>query len=234
MNVLIWTAIGIFVSLVLGLLVFFITVRQAAEYESRGTNVETLPSSPAQQIPDLDADVIYDARRLMDDGKKAAAINLVRDASNLDLQTAKNYVETLVSVPVGTPVAQTFQPIVPPARAPLREGALSSAALQEVQALMAQGKQIFAIKKVREFTGWGLKESKDYVDALPPLGQMLQVPTYARETSPVIDAANMDTTVRELLAQHKKIEAVKLVRATTGWGLKKSKMHVDAIQRQEF
>ena len=35
-----------------------------------------------------------------------------------------------------------------------------------VQALLAQGRKIEAVKQVRQATGWGLKESKDYVDAL--------------------------------------------------------------------
>lgn len=38
--------------------------------------------------------------------------------------------------------------------------------LFEVQALVAQGKKIEAIKRTREATGLGLKEAKDYVDGL--------------------------------------------------------------------
>lgn len=36
----------------------------------------------------------------------------------------------------------------------------------QVRALIAQGRKVEAVKRVRETTGWGLKESKDYVDAL--------------------------------------------------------------------
>jgi ribosomal protein L7/L12 len=36
----------------------------------------------------------------------------------------------------------------------------------DVQALLTQGKKIEAIKRVRELTGWGLKEAKDYVEQL--------------------------------------------------------------------
>lgn len=36
----------------------------------------------------------------------------------------------------------------------------------EVRRLAASGKKIEAIKEVRAATGWGLKESKDYVDRL--------------------------------------------------------------------
>jgi ribosomal protein L7/L12 len=36
----------------------------------------------------------------------------------------------------------------------------------DVQVLLAQGKKIEAIKRVRELTGLGLKEAKDYVERL--------------------------------------------------------------------
>ncbi len=36
----------------------------------------------------------------------------------------------------------------------------------QVRALVAQGRIVEAVKRVRETTGWGLKQSKDYVDAL--------------------------------------------------------------------
>ena len=38
--------------------------------------------------------------------------------------------------------------------------------LGEVRSLKGQGNAIMAIKRVREVTGWGLKEAKDYVDGL--------------------------------------------------------------------
>jgi len=41
----------------------------------------------------------------------------------------------------------------------------------QVRALIAQGRKVEAVKRVRETTGWGLKESKDYVDALSEVVQ---------------------------------------------------------------
>jgi preprotein translocase subunit SecA len=41
----------------------------------------------------------------------------------------------------------------------------------QVRALMAQGRKVEAVKRVLKTTGWGLKESKDYVDAL---GEVVQ------------------------------------------------------------
>lgn len=37
---------------------------------------------------------------------------------------------------------------------------------EELKDLIAKGKKIEAIKKYREFTGFGLKEAKDYIDSL--------------------------------------------------------------------
>ena len=38
---------------------------------------------------------------------------------------------------------------------------------QEVRQLLRQGQKLDAIKRVRHITGWGLKEAKEYVEALP-------------------------------------------------------------------
>ncbi len=39
---------------------------------------------------------------------------------------------------------------------------------EDVRALALEGRRIDAIKLLREKTGWGLKESKDWVDAAVP------------------------------------------------------------------
>jgi large subunit ribosomal protein L7/L12 len=36
----------------------------------------------------------------------------------------------------------------------------------EVRQLLARNRKIQAVKRVREATGWGLKEAKDFVDSL--------------------------------------------------------------------
>lgn len=38
--------------------------------------------------------------------------------------------------------------------------------VEEIRDLIAQGKKVMAVRRVRELTGWGLKQAKDYVDAL--------------------------------------------------------------------
>ena len=43
---------------------------------------------------------------------------------------------------------------------------LPADAEQEIRDILVDGKKIVAIKRVRTITGWGLKEAKDYVEAL--------------------------------------------------------------------
>jgi len=92
----------------------------------------------------------------------------------------------------------------------------------QVRALMAQGRKVEAVKRVLETTGWGLKESKDYVDAL------------ARSALPVMspeDKAALEQEARALIQQERSVEAIKLVREWTGWGLGECKAYVDALIR---
>ena len=99
----------------------------------------------------------------------------------------------------------------------------------EVRALLAQGNKIAAIKRARELAGMGLKDAKDYVDALPPGGAMPPLPA-ASQDIPVDVAA--DPEVRQLLAGGNKIAAIKRVRELTGVGLKEAKDYVDALERR--
>ena len=96
----------------------------------------------------------------------------------------------------------------------------------EVRTLLSQRRKVEAVKQVREATGWGLKEAKDYVDAIE-----------AGRTPPMMTAdtsmVSQDTLVfeaRELLIRGKKIEAVKKVRELSGWGLKEAKDFVDSLE----
>ncbi|HEY84291.1 MAG TPA: 50S ribosomal protein L7/L12 [Chloroflexi bacterium] len=92
---------------------------------------------------------------------------------------------------------------------------------QQVRGLLAQGNKIQAVKLVREQTGKGLKESKDYVDSM------------VKSASPEIPAGISKETlafeIKEFLAQGNKVMAVKRVHELTGWGLKQSKDFVDAL-----
>ena len=98
----------------------------------------------------------------------------------------------------------------------------------EVKKLLAQGKKIEAIKLAREKTGFLLEAAKDMVDTiekggspardgLTDVSSMLRM---AKELSPVVGP---------LIAQGRKVEAIKLIRERTGMGLKEAKDIVDRL-----
>ena len=100
--------------------------------------------------------------------------------------------------------------------------AISSADLAAISALLAGGNKIAAIKRVRELTGMGLKEAKDYVEAMPISG----APPNAHVAPPV----SADLSDVYLLAQQgNKIAAIKRYREMTGVGLKEAKDYVDRL-----
>jgi ribosomal protein L7/L12 len=97
----------------------------------------------------------------------------------------------------------------------------------DLAALLARGKKIEAIKQVRDRTGMGLKEAKDYVEALER-GQAPPLP--AMPLAEPAPAAMSDGALLELVRRGKKIEAIKQVREQTGMGLKEARDYVDALE----
>ena len=100
---------------------------------------------------------------------------------------------------------------------------------EEIRRLVAQGNKIQAIKRVRDLTGLGLKEAKDYVDRLPHGSPLEYVATQPAVSVP---DATLEQEVQQMLAYGQKIHAVKLVRERTGLGLKESKDYVDDVERR--
>lgn len=100
------------------------------------------------------------------------------------------------------------------------------AVLREASTLVSSGKQIEAIKLVRERFGLGLKEAKDMVDGLARGGTTEFQVTF-QPTAPL--ATDHEGDVRRLLAAGNKIEAIKRVREQTGLGLKEAKDLVEAM-----
>ena len=99
-----------------------------------------------------------------------------------------------------------------------------------VRSLLSRKQKIEAVKLVRVRTGLGLRESKDYVDAiergLSPIAPPIQAPP------PQLTSENLDQQIRDLLARNQKIVAVKLVRQHTGLGLKEALDYVERVERQ--
>ncbi|MBN2001795.1 MAG: ribosomal protein L7/L12 [Anaerolineae bacterium] len=176
------------------------------------------PSSfhTASTISNPDEDIRQVALHLLSQGQKLEAIKRVRQASGWDLKAAKDYVEAIEAGAVPpTPSMPTLVGSVSPE---LRDSLLD---------LVNNRRKIEAIKVLRDHTGLGLKEAKDYVEALgagaTPSGSLR---ADAAESVP----EEVRSTVIEMLNNRRKIEAIKLVREATGWGLKEAKDFVDTIE----
>nr|WP_165970632.1 ribosomal protein L7/L12 [Actinomadura sp. 6K520] len=89
---------------------------------------------------------------------------------------------------------------------------------EEVLELIGKGRYIPAIKLVREITGLGLKEAKDYVDGLK--GE-----AYARVVPP-----GAQGRARALIAEGRPKAAVKLIRTELGLDSRAAKDYVKSLQ----
>lgn len=112
-----------------------------------------VPNMPLVSISGEASESLAEAQAAMQGGNTIEAIRLVRKATGLGLKEAKDYVEQWkhTGVPPEHNVASSPQ---------------SADVEQEARALRAQGNTISAIKLVRDRTGVGLKEAKDYVESL--------------------------------------------------------------------
>lgn len=101
----------------------------------------------------------------------------------------------------------------------------------QLSSLMQQGRKIEAIKLVRVETNWGLKQAKDYIELFPNLPPLPSKPastiTQPSVRSADIDRHDINDRIRLLMQQHRKIEAIKVIRTVTNWNLKKCKEYLD-------
>ena len=200
------------------------------------------------------------ARALIDENQQIEAIRLVRETTGWGLKESKDYVDALVRAAL-------------PTLSPADEAALE----QKVKALVQRDEYVDAIKHVRVQTGWDLGNSKAYVDSLTKGGTTGNWVSVASHATDLLDQgmkdkavewvtaqAKLDTQeaqdyvdfvlaarstrsspddleipapvvaqVRDLLAQDHKVEAVKLVRILTNWGLRDSKDYIDSVEQTE-
>ncbi len=112
----------------------------------------------------------------------------------------------------------------PPAAA---AGTLPPEVLREVEELIAGGSKLKAVRRVRQATGWAMRQAKAYVATLDETGSPPPPPS----DTPAAIPDNLAAEVAASLRNNQKILAVKQVRQATGWGLKESKDYVDAIER---
>ncbi|QQS13311.1 MAG: ribosomal protein L7/L12 [Rhodospirillales bacterium] len=99
-----------------------------------------------------------------------------------------------------------------------------------LRAKMARGEKIEAIKMVRDITGLGLKEAKDYVDAMPNVPSLNTMARRVATAPPPPPPGDPRAEATTLVAEGRLMEAVKLVRERTGMGLKEAKDYVDALR----
>ncbi len=185
---------------------------------SQPTNY-SLPPSSFHVIPtplDPDADIQQIALYFISRGQKLEAIKHVRQVSGWDLKAAKDYVEALESgaIPSAPSMSASVASVSPELRASLLD-------------LVNNRRKVEAIKMLRAHTGLGLKEAKDYVESLdvavtPPAPFRVEPAEFVSEE--VRDAA------LALIQAGRKIEAIKMVREHTNWGLKGAKDWVDAVE----
>lgn len=109
----------------------------------------------------------------------------------------------------------------------VQDATAHDALLAEVRALLQTGQKIEAVKRVREVTKLGLKESKDLVEDIE---RGRAVIFNAAPPLPMNSDAGM-TEVYQLIAEGKKIEAIKVYRKLTGVGLKEAKDAMEALTR---
>jgi ribosomal protein L7/L12 len=106
---------------------------------------------------------------------------------------------------------------------------ISGPDLAAISALVAGGNKIAAIKRLRELTGLGLKEAKDYVEGLPLAARHDQPAPVAQQHSSADVPEYALAEVSALLTQGNKIAAIKRVRELAGLGLKEAKDYVEAM-----
>ncbi|MGX7198112.1 ribosomal protein L7/L12 [Enterococcus olivae] len=96
--------------------------------------------------------------------------------------------------------------------------------LPELQRRMNTGEgKISLIKFVRDETGLGLEEAKDFVE------KQVSVPSMV-----ALDEDQLQSNVQQMLQQGiGKIQIIKYVREQTMWGLKEAKEYVERIEREK-
>lgn len=106
----------------------------------------------------------------------------------------------------------------------------------QVQKLILQNEQIFAIKLIKDKTGLPLKKCKDIVDSMNQLS-FNNAHIFDNEAPISVDEILSDHKIEEqvttLLQQNSKLEAIKLVIDHTDMNLLDAKNLVESIQNKE-
>jgi ribosomal protein L7/L12 len=192
------------------------------------------PAPRAAPWHDVPAEAEAKARELVAHGHVIHAIKTVREASGMGLKEAKEWVEALPKRPPRDPAAP---PVLGIAAVPL-PGITPEVEASARELLRFEGK-IAAIALVREAAGIGLKEAKDWVEALPHRapGTMTVPPGPPDAPPPASPAAvppEVEARALELIAAGHTVSAIRVVREGTEMGLKDAKAWVEALIHRHF
>ena len=171
-------------------------------------------------------------KTLLSQNRKVEAISLAFEQMG-SLSEAKSYVAQLegeLSAPVTQEIVKlddevVYEEVLDSAPSPNMEELKK----QALHILTQEGSKLKAVKWVKEQTGWGLKESKFYVDDLQTQDI---VPEDTPDEIPPPDMEEIKKEVLHLTQEGLKLKAIKLVREQTGWGMKESKSYVDNVLTQ--
>lgn len=94
----------------------------------------------------------------------------------------------------------------------------------EIRQLVSRGQNFEAIKLLRQITNVGLKEAKEAIDEVAA-GRPLVLAPFEQKIN------GGDETIKALILQGRKIEAIKELREQTGLGLAEAKAEVERIER---
>jgi ribosomal protein L7/L12 len=209
----------------------------------RAQNAQSANPPPPQELE-------RHVRADLDGGRKIQAIKRIREATGCGLKQAKDAAERFAAGDASL-LAALLPKVAPPApRATLAkpQGLSANDLKSQVADLLGRGLKIRAVKLLREHTGWSLRRVVNAVDALQAgdASAFDQLGAESREATPASALASafaasteaepahgIDEAARKQLAAllnaRRKIEAIKLVRERTGWGLKESKEYVEAM-----
>lgn len=191
------------------------------------TPVWSRESAPPAPPPGIHMEGDMTLRQLISEKRRIEAVKYVREMAGTSLKEAKDYVDWLSYQMQGDGTAGN------PVTAMTPQEKLDAAAHDfEVLDALTNGQKINAIKRVRQLTGLGLREAKDFVDALERGDIVVRDGPVVRPPQPPDTAAPgdafYDPEVQEYLAQGRKIDAIKRVRELTRLGLKEAKDLVES------
>ncbi|MBE7953083.1 ribosomal protein L7/L12 [Microbacterium oxydans] len=174
MDAVLWI-IAIVVGLIVVVAVLAVAVRgmrpKLPDPPAFSTAPHTAPSASAAAAPGLTPEVVAEVDRLVVAGQKIHAIKLYRDHSGVSLKDAKDRIEhwsVSTTAPHPAAVSHTTAPHSSITATPSSvRASLPPSVASTIDAQVAGGSAIAAIKTLREHTGLGLKESKNVIDAWP-------------------------------------------------------------------